>query len=92
MPKYRKKPVVIEAVQLTPETVIECYEFLGIEGVGNFPETGFGIDPADGQFKLTTLEGVMEVPLNNFIIKGIRGEFYSCDPEIFEATYDKIEG
>ena len=86
MAQYRKKPVVIEAIQLTAETVQECYDFVGAKG--NFPECGMGIDPADGQFKITTLEGVHTASVGDWIIKGVNGEFYPCKPDIFEKTYD----
>ena len=86
MAQYRKKPVVIEAIQLTEETVQECYDFVGAKG--NFPECGMGIDPADGQFKITTLEGVHTASVGDWIIKGVKGEFYPCKPDIFEQTYD----
>ena len=86
MAQYRKKPVVIEAVQLTAETVQECYDFVGAKS--NFPECGMGIDPADGQFKITTLEGVHTASVGDWIIKGVNGEFYPCKPDIFEKTYD----
>lgn len=89
--KYRKKPVVIEAVQLTMQTGDECYEFMGITNKGNFPGCGNGIDPADGKYKITTLEGVMVVSLGDWIIKGIKGEFYPCKPDIFENLYEKVE-
>lgn len=88
MPKFRKKPVIVEAVQLLPETVQECYDFVGAKG--NFPECGMGIDPADGQFKITTLEGVHIASVGDFIIKGVKGEFYPCKPDIFEATYEPV--
>ena len=87
--KFKKKPVVIDAIQLTQKTVQECYEFVG--AVGNFPECGMGIDPSDGQFKITTLEGVMIADVNDWIIKGIKGEFYPCKPDVFERSYDKVD-
>ena len=86
MAQYRKKPVVIEAVRLTAETVQECYDF--VDAKGNLPECGMGIDPADGQFKITTLEGVHTASVGDWIIKGVKGEFYPCKPDIFEQTYD----
>jgi hypothetical protein len=88
MPKFRKKPVTIEAVQLTRESVQECYDFIGAKG--NFPECGMGIDPKDGQFKITTLEGVHIANVFDWIIKGVNGEFYPCKPDIFEKTYELV--
>lgn len=87
--KFRKKPVVIEAIQLRHDTVDDCYKFVGAKG--NYPECGMGIDPEDGQFKITTLEGVMIAEVGDWIIKGVRGEFYPCKPDIFEATYELVE-
>ena len=91
MAKFRKKPVVIDAIQLHKDgrNVQECYDFVGAKG--NFPECGMGIDPQDGIFKITTLEGVMIADLDDYIIKGIKGEFYPCKPDIFESSYDKVD-
>ncbi len=76
--KFRKKPVVIEAVQLTPETVDEAIAFCG-GSIKSHPMTGVVIE---------TLEGDMLASNGDWIIKGIKGEFYPCKPDIFEATYD----
>lgn len=89
--KYRKKPVVIEAVQLTQFSLDELYTFLGITNKGSFLDCGHGIDPTDGQFKITTLEGVHVANINDYIIRGVKGEFYPCKPDIFEMTYEKAE-
>ena len=78
MAKYRKKPVVIEAIQFNGENYFECREFLD----GNY-------DNKLGYPNITTLEGVMRVSKHDFIIKGIKGEFYPCKPDIFKQTYDK---
>lgn len=76
---FRKKPVVIEAVQ-----------WLGNMGA----VIGFvGRDlPTAGNQSLTieTLEGIMRVDFGDWIIKGVKGEFYPCKPDIFEATYEKV--
>lgn len=90
MKKFRKKPVVIDAVQLREDNVQECYEFIGISNQGNFQETGHGIDPSDGKFKITTLEGVHVANIGDYIIKGVKGEFYPCKPDIFELTYEPV--
>ncbi len=88
--KYIKEPIVIEAIKLNQYTIDECYQFMGIVNKGNFTRCGNGIDPADGKFKITTLEGVMIVNLGDYIIKGIKGEFYPCQCDIFESSYERV--
>lgn len=81
--KFRKKPVVIEAVQFTGKN---CFEILHFMGRGH--------DIIDAELQQTdcptiyTLEGDMNTAPGDWIIKGIKGEFYPCKPDIFEATYD----
>ena len=87
--KFRKKPVVIEAIQYTAYSIQDCYDFIDSR-VGNFPEVGRGLDPSDGKFKITTLEGVMIADVGDWIIKGVNGEFYPCKPDIFKKTYDQV--
>ena len=103
--KYRKKPVVIEARQLigTPAETHAVYRWVEENTAGSFeplavldgekpaPESGVSIDPSDGALLIATLEGVMKANYGDWIIRGIKGEFYSCKPEIFEATYEKEE-
>jgi hypothetical protein len=76
--KYRKKLVVIEAVQLGLFNHAEVEEFVGGD-LGNHSEGGLVI---------ATLEGGMRASLGDFIIKGVQGEFYPCKPDIFAATYE----
>jgi hypothetical protein len=78
--KYRKKPVVIEALQFTPFNMDECEKFVGGD---------FGKDEK-GQTVIATLEGAMVCSVDDFIIKGINGEFYPCKPNIFYKTYEKV--
>lgn len=89
--KYKKKPVVIEAVQLLATSLNpEVVTFIGEQK--NYPDCEIGgIDPSDGQFKIKTLEGVMIANVGDYIIKGVKGEFYPCKPDIFEATYEKVQ-
>ena len=78
--KFRKKPVVIEAVKLSGETVNECVEFCD----GKLKAHGMvGV-------VIETLEGNMLASPGDWIIKGIHGEFYPCKPDIFEATYEPV--
>lgn len=88
--KFRKKPVIIEAVQLREDTLDELYDFLNIAGKDSFLECGHGIDPTDGKFKITTLEGVHVAIVGDWIIKGVHGEFYPCKPDIFNKTYEVV--
>lgn len=77
--KFRKKPVVIEAVQFNGN-FDEIEEFVG--GDAEF---------RDGKLLVATLEGPLEASNNDWIIKGIKGEFYPCKPDIFKATYDQVK-
>ena len=93
--KFRKKPVVIEAVQWTGENMREVYDFLtGTSDDHLHPEgTHFYIDHMKGKGGLVikTKEGELLASINDWIIKGIHGEFYPCKPDIFESTYEKVE-
>ena len=84
MAKYRKKPVVVEALQFSDETerLIELQNFMNAELVISYQ------DPEQPKLKIGTLEGVMEADVGDYVIKGIQGEFYPCKPDIFEATYE----
>lgn len=77
--KYRKKPVVIEAVQFTGINFDEIEDFVG----GDY---GKG---SDGVGVVATLEGPLTISRNDYIIKGVKGEFCSCKPDIFDATYEE---
>lgn len=77
--KYRKKPVVIEAVQWTGNNDDDIMEFV--------PTGRFG-DDDDGGVYIMTLEGEMRASVGDYIIKGVQGEFYPCKPDIFEQTYE----
>jgi hypothetical protein len=89
--QYVKKPIVIEAVQWTGE---------------NWPEIHAIVAPISGPFHdyqrsgeakpylyllINTLEGDMRADPGDWIIKGVKGEFYPCKPDIFEATYNHVE-
>ena len=81
MSQFRKKPVVIEAVQFNGG-------MLPILDAG-FPDfRGHAFHP--GSLVIPTLEGDMECKPGDWIIKGVAGEFYPCKHEIFEATYEQL--
>jgi len=81
--KFRKKPVVIEAVQwlgnMTPV----------IDLVGHDLPT-YGRPGDSGSLRIKTLEGDHECKMGDWIIKGVKGEFYPCKPDIFALTYEPV--
>jgi len=81
MPKFRKRPVEIEALRYVPENAAVFAEWMGYQPV--FTE--------DDGLAINTLEGTMKASVGDWIIKGVRGEFYPCKPDIFEATYEPVE-
>lgn len=83
--KYRKKPVVVEVVQLTEENLLEVKEWCNGELVPNAETSGYDLF-------IPTLEGIMNADINDYIIQGVEGEFYPCKPDIFEKTYEEAEG
>ena len=96
--KYRKKPVVIEAVQFfyTQESYDELMKFCG----SNIGSWGKDRHPdAKGWLQIVTLEDgdittaqVKHIATEgDYIIKGVQGEFYACKPDSFEATYERAE-
>lgn len=95
--KFRKKPVVIEAVQLTYANWNEICEFAGVGALEDGKPQGTDCGMGGKKFKvegpgllIPTKEGVMIADPNDWIIKGIKGEFYPCKPDIFDLTYEKV--
>lgn len=82
--KYRKKPVEIEAIQLTKENTCEVLTFCNRSG-------DIVASNDDGTVSIKTLEGTMVANIEDYVIRGVAGEFYPCKPDIFEATYDLVE-
>ena len=93
MPKYRKKPVVVEAVRWTgsnleeirnfvgSDLIEECVEFFDIKGELKKMLVGIAID---------VLQETMRVDYGDYIIKDVHGDFYPCRPDIFLATYEEV--
>ncbi len=103
MAKFRKRPVVIEAFQMTKDRRWDNSEWPGWlnqawqQGAG---EGGLWIDPlADiivgrgsaEELVIGTLEGVHRIAWDDWIIRGVKGELYSCKPDIFAETYEAVE-
>lgn len=84
--KYRKKPVVIEAIQFNSNDISEMLNAWG-------PSFGKAVveQVADSYMVLHTLEGVYIAKFGDYIIKGIKGEFYPCKDDVFHKSYDKVE-
>lgn len=85
--KYRKKPVIIEAIQFedNSDRIIEIHEFMGGDTIRVNYE-----DKDNPYLKIETLEGTMKASVGDYIIKGVNGEFYPCKPDIFEKTYERV--
>lgn len=99
MPKFRKKPVEIEAIRCSnaihdmkhnwyalPQWFREAYDGKNEAGV----KTIIGVNYPEKCIDIVTLEGVMRADINDWIIRGVKGEIYPCKPDIFEAIYDYI--
>lgn len=78
--KFRKKPVVIEAILWDGTHAAYC-----LLRDNNFPKSH-----KRNSIFIQTLEGSMECKLGDWIIKGVNGEFYPCKPDIFEKTYEEV--
>jgi hypothetical protein len=81
--KYRKKPVVIEAIRYLGESSHNLVRLFVGDSV---PLHQFG----DGKLGIPTLEGVMTANPGDWIIRGVKGELYPCKPDIFDATYEPV--
>ncbi len=105
MAKFRKRPVVIEAVQLDWTTWGEMCEFIGVGRLVDGKAEGCWLD-ADGNpvpdgspipdndamgLLIPTLEGVMVGRRGDWIIRGVKSEFYPCKPDVFDATYGRVD-
>lgn len=95
MQQYRKKPVVIEAVQFTgipPDgtNATPIIDWILSEGDR---AARFEVDVATDEafINIDTLEGTMRASVGDWIIRGVQGEFYPCKPDIFDATYEPTE-
>ena len=100
MAMYRKKPVVINAVEWNGKNQREIFDFLTNGTKENcaltLEEDTFRIDLVNGGCQtgdliIKTLEGELKASVGDFIIKGISGEFYPCKPDIFEKTYEQVD-
>lgn len=77
--KYRKKPVVVEAIYYDGHNVNQVVAFMGPSYRGN---------PISDELIVQTLEGALSVDVGDYVIKGVRGECYPCQADIFLETYE----
>jgi hypothetical protein len=84
--RFRKRPVVIDAVRVTLENVDMVAYWCG----GRSHSAAKPSDPTDVAHwvEIPTLEGTMTAQMGDWVIKGVQGEFYPCKPDIFEQTYE----
>lgn len=82
MPWFRKKPIAVEARQVTSPTAAELAEWCG----GNLTY----LENEVCCIIIPTLEGPMRANINDWIIRGVQGEFYPCRNDIFKETYDQV--
>jgi hypothetical protein len=86
MPKFRKKPVAIEAIQWdkSVDALVAIIEWLGYDIHSDFTKP-------DAPIIIPTLEGDVIARLGDWVIKGVKGEVYPCKPDVFAATYEPVE-
>ena len=83
--KFRKKPVVIKAIQWKGEWTKEFADFAKSVSGRSFHYEN------KGALYIDTLEGTMKADINDWVIKGVKGEYYPCKPDIFENTYEEVK-
>lgn len=81
--RYRKKPVEVESIQWTGENIHEIERF----AMGSLSIQYLDEPPT---IHINTIEGLLKASVGDYIIKGIKGEFYPCKPDIFEQTYEPV--
>lgn len=87
--KFRKKPVVIEAMQFKGDWTGDGADIC--TWVGRSAHWSAGNSGEPGTLHIRTLEGTMTATEGDWIIKGVQGEFYPCKPDIFALTYEPVE-
>jgi hypothetical protein len=82
---YRKRPVVVNAMEYTTENLPECLTWMGMPREEAEAHRGSSFP-----LYIHTLEGDMTASVGDFIIQGVQGEFYPCKPDIFLMTYEEV--
>lgn len=90
--KYRKRPVIIEAVLWTGNNLREVIDFTGLHhSAEKWSWQEYEEVVKREGLKIFTIEGSLMASINDYIIKGVKGEFYPCKPDIFEITYEEVK-
>lgn len=89
MARYRKRPVEIDAIQMTGGNTLEVVTFIR-DGGGKYSTSTHPTDGTHDQVFIHTLEGEMRAVDGDWIVRGVQGEFYPVKPDIFEATYERV--
>ena len=90
--KFRKKPVIVEAIQFDGLNLEEIKSFVGDNLIYDIIDSAWQVGKGRPHIlmKIKTLEGDMNVSEMDYIIKGVNGEFYPCKPDIFAKTYEQV--
>lgn len=96
--KFRKRPVVVEAIQWVGSNAPEVLKFIldGREDYSHLPprskdgKSGVSLSVTESILRIPTLEGVMNAMRGDWIVKGVKGEFYPVKPDIFKQTYELV--
>jgi len=94
--KCRKKPILVDYIQWTGDNLFDVITFTDKKPELNHMVAMDGWETyqnlvKDEGLKIYTLEGVMNASIGDFIMRGVQGELYPCKPDIWEATYDKVD-
>jgi hypothetical protein len=87
MAKFRKKPVVIDAIRFDGANYEEIGNWVGL---WHDEDDGPGMSEEKEGLRIETLEGAMLASPGDWVIRGVSGEFYPCKPDIFDATYEPV--
>ncbi len=90
--KFRKKPVVVEAVKVTKKNMWDVMNWIVNNTPDESPRSAY-VDKSifEPRLIIQTLEGSMEANIGEYVIKGVKGEFYPCKADVFDMTYTEVK-
>lgn len=92
MGRFRKKPVVVEAMQFNGHNRMEIEHWAGLTNVfASLVLEPTKDNPSGSYLQIKTLEGIMAAIPGDWIIRGVNGEFYPCKPDIFAKTHEPAD-